>query len=85
MKAGNLKIPQTFISSINKNKYHNVVFITPAWREIYKNDSERQESFKQAVQIEKHLKDSYKKFGYQLVEIPKISVKDRVHFILSKI
>tara|TARA_Y100001968_G_C19333808_1_gene705713 strand:- start:221 stop:739 length:519 start_codon:yes stop_codon:yes gene_type:complete len=85
MKADNLKVPQKFISSIKKNKYHKVVFITPAWKEIYKNDSERQESFTQAIKIEKYLKHSYEKFGYQLLTIPKISVTDRVNFILSKI
>ena len=85
MKADSLKIPKSFISSINENKYHNVVFITPVWKEIYKNDSERQESFKQAINIEKRIKDSYKKFGYILIEIPKLKVEDRVDFILSKI
>ena len=74
------------INQIIKNCIFNkTVFYTPIWEEIYKNDSERQESFDQSIKIDKHLKDSYIKFGYVLIEIPKLSVEERVKFILTQI
>ena len=74
------------INKIIKNCIFNkTVFYTPVWEEIYKNDSERQESFDQSIKIDKHLKDSYIKFGYTIIEIPKTTLDKRVNFILSQI
>ena len=74
------------INQIIKNCIFNkTVFYTPIWEEIYKNDSERQESFDQSIKIDKHLKDSYIKFGYTIIEIPKTTLDKRVNFILSQI
>jgi len=65
--------------------FNKTVFYTPIWEEIYKNDSERQESFDQSIRIDKYLKDSYIKFGYTIIEIPKTTLDKRVNFILSQI
>ena len=74
------------INQIIKNCIFNkTVFYTPVWEEIYKNDSERQESFDQSIKIDKYLKDSYMKFGYTIIEIPKTTLDKRVNFILSQI
>ena len=74
------------INQIIKNCIFNkTVFYTPIWEEIYKNDSERQESFDQSIRIDKYLKDSYIKFGYTIIEIPKTTLDKRVNFILSQI
>jgi len=74
------------INHIIKNCIFNkTVFYTPIWEEIYKNDSERQESFDQSIRIDKYLKDSYMKFGYTIIEIPKTTLDKRVNFILSQI
>ena len=74
------------INQIIKNCIFNkTVFYTPIWEEIYKNDSERQESFDQSIKIDKHLKNSYIKFGYTIIEIPKTTLDKRIDFILSQI
>ena len=74
------------INQIIKNCIFNkTVFYTPIWEEIYKNDSERQESFDQSIRIDKYLKDSYIKFGYTIIEIPKTTLDKRIDFILSQI
>ena len=74
------------INQIIKNCIFNkTVFYTPIWEEIYKNDSERQESFNQSIKIDKHLKDSYIKFRYTIIEIPKTTLDKRINFILSQI
>ena len=65
--------------------FNKTVFYTPVWEEIYKNDRERQESFDQSIKIDKHLKDSYIKFGYTIIEIPKTTLDKRVNFILAQI
>ena len=41
--------------------------------------------FEEAMQIHYHLENTYKKFGYNLVEVPFGIVEDRVDFILNSI
>ena len=66
-------------------KYENLVFYTPIWEDIFSNDEERKEDIEQAKMIEENIKNSYLKFGYNLIEIPKGTISERVNFILSKL
>lgn len=63
--------------------YHKVVFITPPWREIFKNDMERMESFQKLVSLHQSLISTYKAYGYAVIEIPKDTIENRVQFILK--
>jgi predicted ATPase len=69
--------------AINSYRYHKTVFITPPWKEIYENDSERKESFEEAITIHKFLVKSYSENDYELVEIPKLKLEERLNFILE--
>lgn len=85
MKTDKIEIPQYFIDSIKEKKYENLVFYTPIWEDIFSNDEERKEDIDQAKVIEENIKNSYLKFGYNLIEIPKGTISERVNFILSKL
>ena len=85
LKANKLEITSE-ISQITKECIFNKqVFITPLWEEIYINDGERMEDIKTAINIENSLIKTYKSLGYTLVKVPKLSVNERVNYILSKI
>lgn len=62
---------------------YNHVFLLPPWQEIYVQDTERYESYEQAVQIYQSILHTYKDYGYQPVIIQKGSVQDRVNRILG--
>jgi len=64
---------------------YDAVFIAEPWRNIYKKDNERYESFEELIEINKHIKNTYSNFGYELILLPASSVKERVEFILDKI
>ena len=66
------------------HRYYKKVFISPPWKEIYTKDKERIENFEESVKIYKILKDIYKKNDYYLIEIPHLSVRDRINFIMNK-
>lgn len=81
-----MKIANLDYSSISKDiDYNKMVFYTPVWKEIYIQDNERKETFEQAIEIENSLLNTYKELGYSLIKIPKLTIKERVSFILSKI
>jgi len=76
--------PKDFITACEEKKYHQV-FILPPWEEIYVSDSERHESFKEAERIYPHLVQTYSRFGYKPLEVPRISVQERVDYLLNNI
>jgi predicted ATPase len=76
--------PAFFDLACHNNKYYKI-FILPPWEEIYISDEERYENYEQAKLIYTHLKETYEKYGYQLIEVPKDIVDNRIIFILDKI
>lgn len=72
-------------TKINKENSYNKVFITPPWKEIYTTDNERFETFEQATTIHNYILDTYTNLNYQPILIPKGSIEERIHFILSNI
>jgi len=71
--------------AITSHKYNKQVFITPPWKEIFEQDSERQETFEDAEKAHSQLVHTYKTHGYELVEIPRLSPAQRVQFICEKL
>lgn len=61
------------------------VFITPPWKEIFHQDNERKESLAQLTLLHETLIRTYEDYGYTLIEVPKLSIKDRVQFIINHI
>ena len=76
--------PAEFEQHCMINKY-TTAFILPPWQEIYLTDNERYETFEQAIEIQKHLVATYKKYDYELIEVPKDTVENRINFILNHI
>jgi predicted ATPase len=63
--------------------YHPTAFILPPWREIYRMDAERDQSFEHAVQVHTSLHDWYVRHGYTLVEVPTGPIDRRCEFMLQ--
>lgn len=76
--------PSFFDQACREHKYSHI-FILPPWEEIYVSDEERYESYEQAVLIHQHLIETYEKYGYSLIEVPKDSLENRVNFILENL
>ena len=85
LKASNLDISAEILEGIKDCEFNSNVFYTPIWKEIYTNDSERKENIATAKVIESFLLSTYKGFDYSLIKIPKLTIEERVDFILSKI
>ena len=68
-----------------KTHLYSKIFILPPWEEIYLTDAERYEDFEQANLIYHFLKDTYQSYGYELIEVPKNTLDNRILFILDNI
>ena len=76
--------PAHFDLACRENLYTKI-FILPPWEEIYVSDEARYENFKQAQLIHNHLTETYQNYGYELIEVPKDTLDNRIIFILDQI
>lgn len=74
--------PKHFVEAC-ENYTYDMVFVLAPWQEIFTSDSERYENFEQAIDIHHHLLQSYKRFGYQLIDVPFGTIESRTDFILD--
>ena len=65
--------------------YNHAVFIAPPWREIFQQDQERKQDFDEAIRTYDALVETYESCNYELVEIPRASIDERVRFVLAKV
>lgn len=68
-----------------KNKRYDIIFHFPFWKEIYKKDEVRHETAEESEIIGKYLHNTYVKYGYEPIIVPKINIEERVNFILKNI
>lgn len=78
-------LPEYIHKAGSKFRYQKRVFMTPPWKEIYKNDDERKHSFDEAVQVYNVLVQTYEEYGYRVIPIPKMSASERADFILDNL
>lgn len=72
-------------SALVANCYAKKVFLTPPWREIYRNDQVRTETFEEAVKIHDYIVKAYLEYGYELINLPFDSPEKRIEFILKSL
>ena len=76
--------PAHFIEASATNQY-DYVFVLAPWEAIFTSDNERYENFEQAIEIHHYLLRTYKRFGYQLIDVPFATVEQRSDFILEEL
>jgi len=76
--------PDHFTNICKDNTYDDIFILAP-WKEIFKSDSVRYETFEQSEIIHEHLLETYKKFNYSLIDIPFDTVEKRVDFIIDSL
>ncbi len=78
-----LPIPAHVENAVASFRYHRQVFIAPPWPEIYRQDAERKQTFDEALRTYDALAATYAAYGYELIELPCLSVSERVRFVLA--
>ena len=74
--------PDSFIEACQTYRYTKI-FVLPIWDEIYQSDNERYEDLQTAHQLQEYLIESYTKYGYQLINVPKATVAERADFVIN--
>jgi len=66
-------------------RYNKTVFMAPPWKEIYTTDSERKQNYQEAIDTHRMLVAVYEEYGYQVIELPKVSPDERATFVIAQI
>lgn len=79
-----LAVPGHIRTAIDRFRYNTTVFIAPPWPEIYERDAERRQSPEEAERTHHAMVATYGECGYELIELPRRPVPERVAFILER-
>lgn len=78
-------VPKHLENAAHLLRYHRKVFVTPPWPEIFTQDRERRHGADEALaQYEPGLK-TLRRLGYEPIPLPKVSVDERVAFVLAEL
>ena len=79
------ELEQDAVAMCERHRYWRRVFMAPPWREIYETDSERKQSFDEAVKTFSLMQKTYEVCRYEVVVLPRTSVEERVELILAEV
>lgn len=68
-----------------QHRYHRKVFLAPPWPEIYQGDTDRRHGFEAGVAEFERLEQVYPALEYEVIMLPKVSVKERADFVLTEL
>jgi predicted ATPase len=78
-----LPVPDHVRKAAEVFRYNPRVFVAPPWREIFRSDAERKQDWDEAVRTYEAVADAYQSNGYELVQLPRVSVSERVRFVVE--
>lgn len=85
MQLLGLAIDPAYIAELNARRYANTVFVAEPWPEIYVCDQWRQAPFARAARSFEPTVAPYVQAGYTTCVLPKVSVDERLAFILDQV
>ena len=72
-------------SLLRKYPFHESTLVFPPWQEIYRTDSERDQTFEEAARVFESVSGWYGRCGYSLHEIAPGTVEERIRLVLSAV
>lgn len=81
MRMENIPVSKATEALINQYTYAQTVFILPPWKAIYETDDERKQTWSEGLYTFGKMRETYRHYGYEVIEIPKDTVVYRAKFI----
>lgn len=85
LRLSGFPVPQHMQKAAECFRYNRRVFIAPPWEQIFQQDRERKQDFAEAVRTYDAMVATYGQYGYELLELPRVSVEERKRFVLQNI
>ena len=85
LRLSGLAVPPQIDAAARTCRYNPRVFIAPWWPEIFTTDAERRQTPEEAKATFTVMVETYRDYGYTLVELPRATVAARVAFVLERL
>jgi predicted ATPase len=66
-------------------RYAGPVLRAPAWAAIYARDPERIQDWQQAVASDEAVTAAWKRYGYDVIDLPLVGVEERLQFLRDRL
>ncbi len=83
MQRYGLEVPTQYLSV--SEVYSSSVLVCPPWPQIFKNDPQRPETYEETCLLHHHLVETYASLGFEIIEIPKISIEERAQWAVERL
>ena len=77
------EVPRHFSTAVAQFRFAPTVVLAPPWREIYRRDRERRQTFDEAERVYHVLDRTYRHAGYEVFELPKASTSERADVVMD--
>lgn len=85
LDVSGLAVPAAIDHACRVWRYCGPVLRAPAWAEIYAQDAERIQDWDQAVASDQAVTAAWRRYGYDLTDLPLVRVEDRLSFMKAKV
>ncbi|GAA0305499.1 AAA family ATPase [Sphingomonas oligophenolica] len=85
LRVSGLPVPPHIDAAARSCRYNPHVFIAPYWDAIYTGDRERRQTPAVAEATHAIMAETYRDYGYTLIELPRVPVAERLRFVVDRL
>lgn len=84
MRLSGLTVSSDTLRFATSFGYSGPIFVAPGWRDIFHGDTERNQTWDEAVASGEAVEAMWRKLGHELIELPRASISARADFVEAR-
>ena len=85
LEVSGLKVSPQIDRVCRALRYSGPILRAPAWREIYRQDAQRIQSWEEAVASDEAVTAAWRRYGYEVSDLPLATIEERLAFLRNQI
>jgi len=81
LKLKQLPIKDALLTFDYHRYYYKQVFMLPPWKQIYRQDPQRLQTYSESLLLHELLLETYRELDFEITLLPKADIEERVKFI----
>lgn len=85
LDVSGLSVPKAVDQACRRLRYAGPILRAPAWRDIYRQDAQRIQTWQQAVASDEAVTAAWRRYGYEPIDLPLADVAERLRFLQERL
>ena len=85
LDVSGLPVPGSVDAACRRLRYNGPILRAPAWADIYQQDAERIQDWPQAVASDEAVTAAWRRYGYDVIDLPLAGVGERLRFLQERL